>query len=419
MGTLDACFMFAYAAGLFVSGFIADRNDLRLVLSTGMALTSVVVFLFGAGLPWLGVRSKVGYAVVWVVNGLLQSTGWPCVVAIMGNWFGKGSRGLVMGLWSSCASMGNIIGALLVAAVLDYGYEYAFLTTASVLLAGALFNLVGLVPSPVDVGLQIDQDEEEEEEEEGEEKGESAGAYVNGGADLLEVPAVHNGGRLQMDQLSNGVKVAVDLKSNNGTLPNGAKQLDDPESPAAKVIPLDFDPRDTHTKDQLNQGVKPGIDLKPTNGTILANGAKPQGDPENQVEFDLQDTRPKAINFFTAFLLPGVLPYALCYAFLKLVNYAFFFWLPFYLSNSYDMPETAADQLSIWYDIGGIVGGTVAGLVSDWLGARTVVVMPMLLLSVPMLFVYGMTGVAGTVVNNGVLLFVLGSLIGGVANLIR
>ena len=33
------------------------------------------------------------------------------------------SRGMVFGLWSACASVGNIVGALEVAAVLNYGYE--------------------------------------------------------------------------------------------------------------------------------------------------------------------------------------------------------------------------------------------------------------------------------------------------------
>lgn len=48
--------------------------------------------------------------------------------------------------------------------------------------------------------------------------------------------------------------------------------------------------------------------------------------------------------------------YSLSYACLKLVNYSFFFWLPFYLSSAYGWEETKADQISIWYDIGGIIG---------------------------------------------------------------
>lgn len=51
-----------------------------------------------------------------------------------------------------------------------------------------------------------------------------------------------------------------------------------------------------------------------------------------------------------------VLQYSLAYACLKLVNYSFFFWLPFYLSNNYGWKEAEADRLSVWYDVGGILG---------------------------------------------------------------
>lgn len=51
-----------------------------------------------------------------------------------------------------------------------------------------------------------------------------------------------------------------------------------------------------------------------------------------------------------------VLQYSLAYACLKLVNYSFFFWLPFYLSNNYGWKEAEADRLSVWYDVGGIIG---------------------------------------------------------------
>lgn len=94
----------------------------------------------------------------------------------------------------------------------------------------------------------------------------------------------------------------------------------------------------------------------------------------------------QAISFCKAFLLPGVLPvsrdeplkhrvtnedemtrfshlqtvsvpqYSLSFACLKLVNYSFFFWLPFYLSNNYGWKEAEADRLSVWYDVGGIIG---------------------------------------------------------------
>lgn len=62
------------------------------------------------------------YGALWAANGLLQSCGWPSVVAVMGNWFGHSSRGFVLGAWSACASIGNILGAAIAAQVTGYGY---------------------------------------------------------------------------------------------------------------------------------------------------------------------------------------------------------------------------------------------------------------------------------------------------------
>ena len=64
----------------------------------------------------------------------------------------------------------------------------------------------------------------------------------------------------------------------------------------------------------------------------------------------------KPIGFLQALFLPGVIMYSLCYACLKMVNYSFLFWLPFYLSNKFGWKESVADEISIWYDVGGIIG---------------------------------------------------------------
>ncbi len=51
--------------------------------------------------------------------GLFQSTGWPSVVSIVANWFGKGKRGLIMGIWNAHTSIGNILGTVVAAAMLS------------------------------------------------------------------------------------------------------------------------------------------------------------------------------------------------------------------------------------------------------------------------------------------------------------
>ena len=54
--------------------------------------------------------SKFNINLVKIACGMFQTTGWPGVVSVMANWFGKGRRGLIMGIWNSHTSLGNILG---------------------------------------------------------------------------------------------------------------------------------------------------------------------------------------------------------------------------------------------------------------------------------------------------------------------
>ncbi len=75
--------------GLFISGILGDRFDLRFVLCIGTTLSSVSLFFFGVVSEWAGIYNKWWYIFFWIINGFAQSTGWPTIVAIMGNWFSK------------------------------------------------------------------------------------------------------------------------------------------------------------------------------------------------------------------------------------------------------------------------------------------------------------------------------------------
>ncbi|XP_064145716.1 sugar phosphate exchanger 3 isoform X1 [Loxodonta africana] len=320
LGTLDTIFLFSYAVGLFISGIVGDRLNLRGFLSFGMCSSALVVFVFGTLTEWLHFYNKWFYCSLWIVNGLLQSTGWPCVVAVMGNWFGKAGRGVIFGLWSACASVGNILGAFLASSVLQYGYEYAFLVTASVQFAGGIVIFFGLLVSPEEIGL----------------------------------PGVEAEDTLEEDS--------------HRPLINGAEDEDECE---------------------------PGYSVQAGDAAV---------------------TQVKAISFSQACCLPGVILYSLAYACLKLVNYSFFFWLPFYLSNNFEWKEAEADQLSIWYDVGGIIGGTLQGFISDLLQKRAPVLALSLLLATGALVGYSRSPDDKSV--NALLMAVTGFFIGGPSNMI-
>ncbi len=68
------------------------------------------------------------------------------------------SRGLIFGVWSACASVGNIIGAALAANFLQYGYEYPFLVCSFLLICCSIICFFAIIPSPDDVGMYKKKD---------------------------------------------------------------------------------------------------------------------------------------------------------------------------------------------------------------------------------------------------------------------
>ena len=56
-------------------------------------------------------------------------------------------------MWSANASVGNIIGALMVANTLHWGYQFSFLVTSSVLFGAGIILFFGIIPSPKEIGI--------------------------------------------------------------------------------------------------------------------------------------------------------------------------------------------------------------------------------------------------------------------------
>ena len=74
------------------------------------------------------------------------------------------------------------------------------------------------------------------------------------------------------------------------------------------------------------------------------------------------------------------------------MSYVLLFWLPFYLSAELHKSEELADLVSTLFDVGGVVGGILFGLLSDYAMARgagrSLVLLPILILSAITLYLY-------------------------------
>lgn len=158
LGELDVSFLFVYAIGMYFSGHIGDRMDLRIFLTVGMLGTGLFTALFGVGY-WANIHAFYYFLVVQMLAGLFQSTGWPSVVAVVGNWFGKRKRGLIMGIWNAHTSLGNITGSLIASYLLKYGWGWSMAVPGMIIAFIGLVLLLLLPVTPESVGAHSDEDE--------------------------------------------------------------------------------------------------------------------------------------------------------------------------------------------------------------------------------------------------------------------
>uniref|UniRef100_A0A158R9D1 Sugar phosphate exchanger 3 n=1 Tax=Taenia asiatica TaxID=60517 RepID=A0A158R9D1_TAEAS len=244
-----------------LNGHLAERTDLRIFLTVGMVASGFTTILFGLGY-YFDIHMFAYYFIAQVLAGFTQATGWPAVVTILSNWFGKARRGLIMGVWNAHTNVGNVLGSIIAGAFVNYQWGASFLVPGFLLTAGAYIVYIVLVdrPSPE--------------------------------LDSASVPAnVIEQRRKSLAGYYGDVKV---------TLSN------------------------------LNYKEKP-------------------------------------ISFCAALWLPNVMAYAVALFFSKLVAYTFLYWLPNFLANvsTEGVSAEKAAWLSTIFDIGGICGGILAGLLSD------------------------------------------------------
>ncbi|XP_017546990.1 glucose-6-phosphate exchanger SLC37A1 [Pygocentrus nattereri] len=339
LGAMDLSFLFVYAVGMYLSGIIGERLPIRLYLTMGMLTSGLFTCLFGLGYAF-NVHSLSFYIFVQIANGLVQTTGWPSVVTCIGNWFGKGRRGLIMGLWNSHTSVGNILGSLIAGYYVSWNWGLSFVVPGIIIAVMGIICFLFLIEHPNDL--------------------KNAGTQ-NGAV---------NGQKLHKSWM--GI--------------NGHKEL----------------------YLQYKQGAK----SQSSDMELLLSQDREVCVPVQQVVVVKSEAEPSAISFRGALCIPGVVEFSFCLLFAKLVSYTFLFWLPLYITKAAQLDSKEAGDLSTLFDVGGIVGGILAGVVSDKLGKRATTCAVMLLLAAPTLYGFSMISQFGQGPTIGMLL-VCGGLVNG------
>lgn len=310
LGEIDVAFLSVYALGMYFAGHLGDRVDLRVFLTVGMVGSGLFVALFGMGYFW-NIHNFYYYLFTQMVAGMFQATGWPSVVAVVGNWFGKRKRGLIMGIWNAHTSVGNICGSLIAAGVLQYGWGWSFILPGALIASVGIIVFLFLVVTPEDLGLLSTYD----------------------------------------------------------------------------------------TRRKKKQVVTEDVEVGPTEKTAIVSEADSQdgeGPKTEDQTNETDSTASNAVGFIEAWKIPGVAPFALCLFFAKLVAYTFLYWLPFYISNTAIGGEylsvKSSGNLSTLFDLGGVVGGILAGHISDRLDARAITAASFMYCAIPALILYRVYG---------------------------
>ena len=104
MGNIITTALLAYACGLIVNGFLADRLGGKRAMLIGAAGTVVMNVLFGVasfwGLLWL-------FVVIRGIDGYLQAFGAPGMVKINAAWFRHTERGSFAGIFGFMINLGR------------------------------------------------------------------------------------------------------------------------------------------------------------------------------------------------------------------------------------------------------------------------------------------------------------------------
>ncbi|OXB58624.1 hypothetical protein ASZ78_007618, partial [Callipepla squamata] len=311
LGALDYSFLCAYAVGMYLSGIIGERLPIRYYLTVGMLASGLFTAMFGLGY-FCNIHNLWFYIMAQIANGLVQTTGWPSVVTCIGNWFGKGRRGLIMGIWNSHTSVGNILGSLIAAYWVSTCWGLSFVMPGVIIAVMGIVCFLFLIEHPKDVSCTCTPSS-------------SSKAFLNGASRF----------RVQMPTLN-------------------AKETS-----------------------------------KSQNSSTVVTGEGRHGT--------------SAISFLGALRIPGVIEFSLCLLFAKLVSYTFLFWLPLYITNVEHLDAKRAGDLSTLFDVGGIFGGILAGLISDRLEKRASTCGMMLLLAAPTLYMFSTVskmGLEATVVKS-------------------
>ena len=160
LGVIGSALLFVYAVGKFLNGFIADYCNIKRFMATGLFLSALVNLLLGVlgvfhdYMPLSTAVIFFSFAVLWGVNGWMQSMGSPPGVICLSRWFPKSKRGTYYSIFSSTPYIGEFLSFVITGLIVGaLGWKAGFIVAAIAGLIGSLIILWMVSDTPESKGL--------------------------------------------------------------------------------------------------------------------------------------------------------------------------------------------------------------------------------------------------------------------------
>ena len=146
-----------YGISKFLNGFLADRSNAAVFMSTALIASALLNVCFGLS------SSLVIFILLWMANGWFQGMGFPPCARLMANWFPPKELATKFSIWNSSHNIGSI-GILLLGGFLVTGtffgqklfapnWRMSFFIPAAIALIIAAIVWFMLPDTPPSVGL--------------------------------------------------------------------------------------------------------------------------------------------------------------------------------------------------------------------------------------------------------------------------
>src|SRR5262249_44352734 len=89
-----------YGVSKFGNGILAERQNARVFLGTGLLLAALANIAFGVS------SGLVALSIFWMLNGWFQGMGFPPCARVLSHWFGTRERGTTWGIWNTSHQIG-------------------------------------------------------------------------------------------------------------------------------------------------------------------------------------------------------------------------------------------------------------------------------------------------------------------------